>query len=112
MIDRCVVPEIAAASIHLNDASCSAVAEGDATWKIDVSSINGCGAIPTLDNNILSFANALHIGNRVVSNFYLGRSAEVGFACNYNTQATATSSFVPRKGFHLTSQEMRRYACF
>ena len=99
LIDKCAVPGVDAASLHLNDDSCIAVAEGETHWKIESSTLGGCGAIPTFEDNIFKFANTLKMGKSVVNNIIFSKGAAVDFVCNYNSQVTAVSNFVSRRGF-------------
>ena len=100
-IDKCVVPEVPATALHLNDASCMGVEQSESQWKIESNSVHGCGSSATFDQGVLRFGNALHIGKPVANGIVFGRSAEVGFSCNYKSQASAVSSFTSRTGFKL-----------
>ncbi|CAG5109735.1 Oidioi.mRNA.OKI2018_I69.chr2.g4234.t1.cds [Oikopleura dioica] len=44
-LDKCVVPEVDQASIHLNHDNCSAVEDGTTHWKITPSSFYDCGTV-------------------------------------------------------------------
>ena len=96
-IDKCVVPDVDASALHLNDASCAAVAEGDDHWKIESSSVAGCGAEGSLEDSVFTFANALHIGQSVRNGMVFGRRATVGYACKYNSKVSAVSKYSSRK---------------
>ena len=98
-IDKCVVPGVDATALHLNDETCAAVADGETHWKIESSTVTGCGATASFENNFFQFANTLHIGNSVVNNAVFGRNAAVGFVCNYNSKVSAVSNYASRKWF-------------
>ena len=102
VINKCVVPDVAAEKIHLKDAGCFAVAEGESDWKIESASIAGCGAVSSFDkdNNLIVLSNSLFIGNIEVDGVKFGRSAELGYECKFNSQASASSKYSARKGFH------------
>ena len=66
-IDKCVVPGVDATALHLNDESCAAVADGETHWKIESSTVAGCGATASFENDAFQIANTLYIGNSVVN---------------------------------------------
>ena len=98
VIDKCVVPGVDAADLHLNDESCAAIAVGEDQWKIESTSVAGCGASASFGDEVLKIANTLHIGNSIVEGLVFGKGANVEFTCNYNSKVSVVSNYVSRKG--------------
>ena len=94
LLDKCAVPGVDASAIHLNDEACVAVAEGETHWKVESTTVAGCGATASFANDQFTFANTLKIGNGVVNGLVFGRNAAVNFVCNYNAQVSASSNFI------------------
>ena len=93
LIDKCVTPGVNAMDIHLNDPNCTAFNQNATSWKIVSSSVGGCGATRSFENEIFTFSNTLHFGRSIINSIVVGRSAAVDFSCKFNSHASAIRNY-------------------
>ncbi|CBY07025.1 unnamed protein product [Oikopleura dioica] len=90
-IDKCAVPDVDPATIHLKDTACSATEENENTWKV-VTGFADCGSEFGFAEEKLTLQNSLMIGPSIVAGRQQSRKFKIAFSCSYNDDVQASST--------------------
>ncbi|CBY18417.1 unnamed protein product [Oikopleura dioica] len=91
IIDKCAVPGVDPATIHLKDSTCSAVEYTKDSWMV-VAGFSDCGMELGFSDEKVTLENTLMLGKAIIDGRVVSRKYEIDFSCNYANVAKASSA--------------------